>query len=159
MKKILAALSIGGAAIATAYLGFARDLITPELVRESLVATLYVLLSILSSWLVTATVGTRHRAMAIGTAAGAYLAVQGWRWWALDVDFAPWQLFVALIVGVSSPVLYAVFRAVLARFGVETRLGKDGELEAIKVGDDETVFLGGGEPVDVDRIKKDGDAP
>jgi predicted membrane-bound spermidine synthase len=151
MKKVLIALSVGSAALVTAYLGFARDLITPELVRESLVSVLYVVLSVLSSWLITATVGTRHRAAAIVSGAGMYLAVQGWRWWALDVAFAPWQLFVALIVGVSSPILYAAFRALLARLGVETRLDKDGAVESIKVGDDPTVFIGGGEPEDVKR--------
>jgi hypothetical protein len=152
MRKFWLAVSVGVAALATAYLGFARDLITPELVRESLVATMYVGLSVLSSWLITATVGTRHKAMAICSGAGMYLAVQGWRWYALDVAFAPWQLFVALIVGVSSPLLFAAFRAVLARFGIVLKVNEDtGAVEAIKVDSDETIWIGSPTVPDVKR--------
>jgi len=51
-------------------------------------------------------------------------------------------LAVVFIVSVASPFAFAAAEAALASFGIRLRKGEDGEVEGVKVGNDDTIWIG-----------------
>ena len=144
MKKILAAVSAGIVGVIGVVFARAEGLVTAEAVADVLFGAWYSLLAVLVSWVVTAFAGSRHRAWAMGSSAALMLIGGIYRWGLPPIGW----LAVCFVVAVVSPFLFLVSEAVLLRFGVVLRKGKDGEVEGIKVGDDPTVFLGIGAPTE-----------
>ena len=150
MKKILMALSAGVAGVIGVFFARAEGLLTAEVAADILFTAGYSLLALVLSWVLTAFAGSRHRSWAMGSAGGLML-IGGVMRWGIGVPVS--SLALALIVTVASPFVFMVSEAALLEFGVRLRKGKDGEVVGVKVDDDRTIFLGGGEPEDVERNK------
>ena len=150
MKKILAAVSAGIVGVIGVVFARAEGLVTAQAVADVLFGAWYSLLAVLVSWVLTALVGSRHRAWAMGSAAALMLVGGFYRWGLPPIGW----LAVCFVVAVMSPYLFMVAEAVLLRFGVVLRKdAQTGAVEGIKIGDDPTVFLGGGEPEDIKRVR------
>lgn len=139
MKKVLGAI----VALLVAAIGVisakSNGLITDEFVGNFWFGLWYTVLAVVLSWVVTAFAGSRHRAWAMGAAGGLMLAGGLYRWHA-HVPIG-W-LAVSAIFAIASPFLFMVSEAVLGRYGIVLRKGKDGEVVGVKVDEDKTLFLG-----------------
>ena len=154
MKKVLAALFTALALGVSAYF-------SPEAAWNVMLGLGNILAAIVISWAATSLFPLWHEATAKVSALIASLALAYAAWgWGEPLLF--W-LMPALIPAALSPLLYerlfrtdnaarALLSVVASKCGVQLRW-KGGELDAVKVGTDETIFLGGGEPEDVERNK------
>jgi hypothetical protein len=109
----------------------------------------------LLSWVLTAFAGSRHRAWAMGLAGGLML-LGGLVRWGLAVPVS--YLGLTALLALSSPLVFMVSEAALLAVGIQLRKNtKTGAVEGIKVGDDKTIFLDGGQPEDIQRtVPKEG---
>jgi hypothetical protein len=149
MRKVLAALAAGVAAVIGVFFARAEGLVTAQAVSDVLFGLWYSSLALVGSWLLTASVGSRHKAMAMGSAAGLLLIGGVVRWGLIPP--VSW-LAVCFIVSVASPLAFAASEAALAQFGIRLRKNKEtGAVEGIKVDNDETIWIGSPTSDDVKR--------
>jgi hypothetical protein len=149
MKKILAAIATGVVGVVGVFCARAEGLLTPDVAADILFTAGYSTLALLLSWVLTAFAGSRHRAWAMGLAGGLML-LGGVVRWGLVVPVS--YLGLTALLALASPFVFMVSEAALLAVGIQLRKGADGEVEGIKVGDDKTIFLDGGQPEDVERV-------
>ena len=152
MKKILTALVTGIVGLVGVFFARAEGLLTAQVAGDVLFVVGYSALALVLSWVITAFAGSRHRAWAMGAAAGLMLIGGIMRWGAgVPISF----LALAFILALSSPFVFMAVEAALGEVGIKLRKGKDGEVEGIKVGDDPTLFIGAPTERPDDTVPKD----
>lgn len=139
MKKILAALAALVVAVIGVVSARSEGLITEQAVADLWFGLWYSALALVGSWLLTATVGSKHRLVAICAAAILMIAGGLVRW---GITPPVSWLAVIFIVSLASPIAFAAVEAVLLGMNIRLRKGEDGEVVGVKVGDDDTVFIG-----------------
>lgn len=148
MKKLLAAI----VALLVAAIGVisakSNGLITDEFVGNFWFGLWYSVLAVILSWVLTAFMGSRHKAWAMGSAGGLMLIGGLYRWGAhVPVGW----IAVSLIFAVASPFLFMVSEAILGKYGIKLRKGEYGEVIGVKVDDDATIWVGSATAEDLQR--------
>jgi hypothetical protein len=150
MKKILAALATGVVGVLGVFFARAEGLLTEKVAADILFMCGYSTMALLLSWVLTAFAGSRHRAWAMGSAAALMIAGGVYRWGMPPIGY----LALTAIVAISSPLVFLGVEAALSAVGIKLRKGADGEVEGVKVGDDETIWIGS--PTEPPTVPKEG---